>query len=199
MNDVTLESYLRRLGASLGDCGPEERAEILSDIRAHVEEACEGAQERATALQEVLAKLGHPAALAESYRAAGLLEAAASRASSPATIIRAVTRWALMGVEGTLALFVLLIGFVSGFAFWAAAACKPFMPDRVGFYWDPPLFTLGHLDTGHKELLGYWIIPVGILVGTLLFIISIRFTRWMIRRRRWASALGLPGQDTRRA
>ena len=61
-----VEAYLRDLEALLTGLGPGERAEVLSGVREHIEDALAGGpQPGARDVQTVLAELGPPEAVAD--------------------------------------------------------------------------------------------------------------------------------------
>ena len=67
------------------------------------------------------------------------------------------------------------------------AALKPFFPDHVGLWWNPPaLFALGFVREPEPrfEILGWWIIPLGLLAGCLLWLGTSRLLRGSLRRYR---------------
>jgi hypothetical protein len=43
---------------------------------------------------------------------------------------------------------------------------------------------------GFHELLGWWIVPIGIVLGAGLYLLTIRFGRWGIRHLRRARRAG---------
>ncbi len=178
-----LGPYLKRLQRALGEIDAGEREEILSDIQALVRERVEGCGE---SMEVALSRLGPPEALADAYRVEGLLSQAA-HGSSPLGLIRAASRWAVGGLMGFITAAVVFCGYVFGFAFMAVAIAKPFLPSRTGFWIDPDSVLYG-IEVGPRsmdsEVLGYWIIPVSILLALLSFILTTRLARWIIRHRK---------------
>jgi hypothetical protein len=47
----------------------------------------------------------------------------------------------------------------------------------------------GAAPVGGKELLGWWLVPIGLLVGLGLFFLTARFGLWSIRRLRRAGPI----------
>ena len=68
---------------------------------------------------------------------------------------------------------------------------KPIMPDRVGAWLGPHGFTIGVMDGLPRgtDILGWWLIPVGLIGGAMFLIGTTRFLRWMLR---YASGKHLP-------
>jgi hypothetical protein len=187
-----IEHYLLHLRTALGRMPDAEKAEILSDIRNHIEErvAASPAGEAAV-VAETLAALGSPETLAASYRRERLM-ARATASGEPGLLLHAAFQWALTGLRGSVAFVALLIGYSIGIGFVVCALLKPFLPSHVGLWIDPPAFSLGYLSPDARvgrELLGWWIIPIGWTVGPLALIWTTRFVQWLFGRRRAKSDL----------
>ncbi|HEY1203940.1 MAG: DUF1700 domain-containing protein [Bryobacteraceae bacterium] len=181
-----IERYLLRLRAALGRLPDDEKAEILSDIRNHIEERLSDAAEgQAEIVTETIAALGSPESLAESYHRERLM-ARASVSAAPTALLHATFQWALTGLRGFLAFLVLLLGYSLGLGFLVCALLKPFLWNHVGLWLDPPAFSLGYISPdwhGARELLGWWIIPIGYTVGPLFLIWTTRLVQCLLRRR----------------
>ena len=181
-----IERYLLHLRTALGRMPEEEKSEILSDLRSHIEERLSGAEaDQAGVIAETIAALGSPESLAASYHRERLM-ARATASAEPALLLRATFQWALTGLRGFAVFLVLMIGYSFGLGFVVCALLKPFMPNQVGLWVDPPAFSFGYLSpaqrTGH-ELLGWWMIPLGWTVGPLLLIWTTRLVQWLLRLR----------------
>ena len=129
----------------------------------------------------------------------------------PWVLLRTTLRWGLTSLTGLVVFFVTLIGYGCTIVFYLCALLKPIFPSRIGLwlaaqhtlslgYWNgrssetevyglsvrPPISfvfgTLGPTDGPIRELLGYWLIPVGFLCGALFFIAITIFVRWLIGR-----------------
>jgi len=175
-----------RLRAGLGPMPDAEKAEILSDIRNHIEERIADAP---TGQEEIvaatIAALGIPETLAASYRRERTLVRAA-HSSSPAELLNAAFQWAMTGLRGFLVFLALLLGYGFGLTFLVCALLKPFTPNSVGLWMNGSVLTLGAISQpapGAHELLGWWIIPIGYVLGPLSMICSTRMVRWLLRRR----------------
>jgi hypothetical protein len=163
-----------------------EKAEILSDIRNHIEERLSGSSGGQAAIAaETIAALGSPETLAAAYRRERLM-ARAIASPAPTLLLNATFQWALTGLRGFLAFLALLIGYSLGLGFLACALLKPFFPHHVGLWLDPPAFSLGYFSAAgnlKQELLGWWIIPLGLVTGPLSLVWTTRLVQWLIRRR----------------
>lgn len=187
-----IEHYLLRLRTALGRLPDAEKAEILSDIRNHIEERLTASSEgHPEIVAETIAALGSPESLAASYHRERLMARACASGAPPA-LLRATFEWALSGLRGFLAFLALLVGYSMGLGFLACAVLKPFLPQHIGLWVDPPSFSLGYIDPsirGARELLGWWIVPIGYTIGPLALIFTTRLVQWLIRRRRSRSPL----------
>jgi hypothetical protein len=109
------------------------------------------------------------------------------------------------------AFLITVAGYGCAAVFAGSAFLKPMFPSRIGLwlqphnaltfgYWDgrgintevygvsvqaPASFVLGTLgptDGPVKELLGPWLVPIGIVFGVFLLLGTTVFVRWFIRR-----------------
>lgn len=178
-----IDSYLINLRRSLGNLPAEEVQEILREIRGHILERAEASGELTEERMVLILKaLGRPEDIAPLYQAEALVSRA--RASlSPLLILRGALRWAMVSLLGFLSFLVALFGYAMGFGFFLTAVLKPFLPDRVGLWWGPDNYGLGTRDSASPatELLGWWIVPVGLLAGTVLVILTTRLLRFLLR------------------
>jgi hypothetical protein len=178
-----IDSYLMNLRRSLGELPAEEVNDILREIRGHILERAEAGGELTNEkLVAILKALGKPEDIGPLYQADALVARARS-SFSPVLIFRTVLRWAMMSVLGFVTFIVGLLGYGAGFGFIISAILKPIFPDRVGAWADGHGFTLGFRDGPGQanDLLGWWIIPVGVIAGAILVIGTTRFLRWMLR------------------
>ena len=192
-----IESYLTRLRASLRGLPAEQVEDIAREIHSHLIESAGTDRERLT---EALARLGDPATLGSAYRMDDrALRAQSSR--SPILLLRLVMRWATRSLEGLGALVVAFLGYGTALIALGCALVKPFMPDRVGLWVQkvPPddwSFQLGRVATAPidaREVLGWYIVPLGILVGAIALTATSRYLLAKVRKfrsARSASAVG---------
>jgi hypothetical protein len=191
-----LEDYLGDLRARLRGLSEAEVEDILAELRSHVRESgAPGREPTEAEVTALLARLGSPAELAEAYLADRLIQEA-QRTRSPWRLLKALFRWSAWSAVGGFALCGVLVGYVVAASFFLAALVRPFRPDRTG------LFRLGdelslHLGLSSgpvppgEELLGWWIVPLGLLLAGLAYGLTVSFARWAIRRYR-RGPLALP-------
>jgi uncharacterized membrane protein len=192
--DARMEIYLNRLESALGGLSPEYKDDILREIRAHIMDSAEHSADHAGAVDRVLRLLGTPEELAARYTAECQLERA-SRSFSPWVLLRTCWQWARLGIKGTLAFFVGVIGYSLALALTATVFVKPFLPSRVGMWIGAEGFKIGVSDHPEqmRELLGNYFVPVMALAAFLTAIATTHLLRWMMRKR--APGLVVPAAD----
>ena len=186
-----IDAYLMSLRRALGSLPPAQVEEILREIRGHILERAEAAGELdEKRLVAILKALGRPEDIAPLYEAEALLERA--RASwSPLLLLRGALRWAMVSLAGFGAFIVGLSGYGAALALGICALLKPFMPQVVGFWWGDGIYAFGVADAGEPaaELLGWWIIPVALLLGAAALILTTRALRRLLRLARFRPAV----------
>src|SRR5262249_33540990 len=91
--DNHIADYMRGLDTALGGITPEQKNDILREIRGHITESVSGSAEPDKALERVIRMLGNPRELPERYRTEALLTRA-SRSFSPWVLFQTSWRWA---------------------------------------------------------------------------------------------------------
>ena len=219
----SIDQYCARLGKALQGVPPAERDDLITEVRTHILERLEAQEDvTAPAVEDVLRAVGEPAELASEYRTDAMLHRA-MRSSSPWLLVHATLRWAMTGVAGVVAFLAVVVGYGSAAVFMLSALLKPLLPSRIGLwlgpeqtltfgFWNgrlsggemygismrPPasfvLGTLGTTDGPVRDLLGVWLIPIGIVCGFLLFFATTLVARWWIAkfsRTRWKGSPAL--------
>ena len=192
-----IESYLRRLRASLRGLPAEQVEDIVREIRSHLVESTGSDRER---LSEAFARLGDPATLGRAYRMDDLaLRAQTSR--SPLLLLRLVMHWATRSLEGAGALVVAFLGYGTALIALGCALVKPFMPGRVGLWvqrvppddWSLQLGRVATAPTDAREVLGWYIVPLGLLVGGIALTATSRYLLAKVRKFRAARSASMIG------
>ena len=181
-----LDTYLAQVGRRLNGLPEAEARETLAELRSHVLDRAAGDLSPAS-VEAAIAALGSPrdvARLNVTERVATHVEAD----RSPISVVRAIGRLAGLSLYGFFAFLVTLTGYMTAAAFLITAAVKPFLPKQAGLWWitradDPLTFSLGVVDhaPAGRELLGWWIIPLGIAVGIGLGLLTWRFGLFSVR------------------
>jgi hypothetical protein len=181
----TVDAYLKSLRRELRELLDEDAEEIVEEIRTHIFDKTSG-EEPPGAVTTTLAALGTPQELAERYRTEELLERA-RLARSPKYLMRATLRWAGLSVMGLLVFALSGLGYGLGGGLFLLGVLKLLHPSTTGVYG-----TFTDHDSSFNwqsggpnkpgELLGWWLVPLGILIGGGLLLVTFRFGNWCIRR-----------------
>jgi hypothetical protein len=99
--------------------------------------------------------------------------AAAGRTLDPRSVFLGLLYNTSRGAKAVGASFLYGLGYLLSLGFLLVALGKPFSPDRIGlFVRSGGGLVMGILDqppAGSTELLGYWIIPVGIVLSVVIY------------------------------
>lgn len=192
-----INEYLQKLRAALRTLPAEQASDIVEELRSHiVEKAAAGGELTPAAVDSAIADLGKPEELAGLYLADDLqVRALASR--SPLLILRSLFRWASLSFAGFWVLMGALAGYFVAAALVACALLRPMHPLTAGLWMIPDgtdyeislRLGFGSVPPGSRDLLGWWIEPIGLMVGIGLFILTSLFGLWSIRRLRRASPI----------
>lgn len=187
--EAQMTDYLARLRPALTGMTVSEREDIVEEIRMHIRERLSDEQ---ASLDQVLAGLGPADELAQQYRT-GLLMQRAQSSISPVVILRAALRWATTGLEGFAVFVIALIGYATGVSFLLLALMKPFFPANTGLWVGPDQFnfsfrmgaTMTNPASPVHEVLGWWLIPVCLVIGSLSLVLTTKLLQFLFRRFRW--------------
>jgi hypothetical protein len=191
-----IDAYLGRLRGRLRGANEEEIREIVDELRSHIlDKAAASSQLNDEVNGEItlagvdaaLAGLGSPEELASQYMTDTLL-ARAEVSRSPLQILRSLFRWASLSVAGFLVLLVSIIGYGTGISFFLVALLKPLHPETAGLWiWRNSgditysvRLGFGTVPAGARELLGWWIVPVGFALGFGLVMLTTYFSLWCV-------------------
>jgi HAAS domain-containing protein len=194
-----IEAYLVKLRAQLRGFNDQQVAEIVAELRSHMIEklAVAGDAVAPAQVDAILAALGTPEELANQYITDNLL-ARAEVSRAPLHILDSLFRWASLSVAGFFVLISSVLGYFFGAVFILVAILKPFHPHTAGLWLlhdntgDPELsFRMGFGSTplDGRDLLGWWIVPLGILAGCALVTLTTRSALWCARRYRGSRVL----------
>jgi hypothetical protein len=194
-----IEAYLARVRAQLRGFNDQQVAEIVTELRSHTIDklAISGDAVTPSQVDAILAALGTPEELAGQYITDNVL-ARAEVSRSPLRILDSLFRWASLSVAGFFVLISSVLGYFFGAVFILVAILKPFHPQTAGLWLlhdstgDPEFsFRMGFSSTppDGRDLLGWWIVPLGILAGCALVTLTTRFALWCARQYRKSRAL----------
>jgi len=193
-----IDAYLNRLRCRLRGLSDQATGEIFAELRSHINEKAEAGGAMTTAsVDAALVALGSPEELASEYVTDELL-ARAEVSRSPIHILESLFRWASLSVAGFFVLLGSIAGYFLGAAFILVAALKPFHPETAGLWVTRDAtgdlaFSLhlgfGSAQVGGREVLGWWIVPVGLLAGCGLVILTTRAALWFVQQYRRSRAV----------
>ena len=189
-----LETYLTQVQRYLTGLPDAEAREVIAELRSHVLDKVDGVV-TPQRVEAAIAELGTPKEVARvnvTERVVAHIEAH----RSPLSVLRGVVRLAGLSAYGFFAFLVSFTGYAMAAALLITAAVKPFWREHAGLWLVPDpkdnwSFSLGVSDVPHgRELLGWWIIPIGIGVGLLLGWLTWRFGIFSVRYMRRSAQRG---------
>src|ERR1700691_3315557 len=180
-----IDGNLGRLRARLRGLEDEDIREIVEELRSHIMDKAATAGEASgeitsAGVDTALAALGSPEELSSQYMTDNLL-ARAEVSRSPVQILKGLFRWASLSVGGFFVLLGSIVGYFFGTVFILVALLKPFHPHSAGLWIFPNgsgdfemSFRLGFGSppVGGKDVLGWWIVPIGWVAGCGLVMLT---------------------------
>jgi hypothetical protein len=181
----TIDAYLAALRKQLRDLMDEDVKDIVEEIRTHILDKTSG-DDPADSVPCTLAALGTPEELASRYRTEELLKRA-RMARSPGYLVRSLLRWAALSIAGIIVFLISVIGYCLGGGLFILGALKLISPHKTGIWgvftshnWSLAFQSGG--QNGGKDLLGWWLVPIGLILGGALLFLTFRFGLWSIRK-----------------
>jgi hypothetical protein len=182
-----IEDYLKEVRAGLHGIPNAQAVEIVQELRSHILDRAETAGEvTEAAVAAALERLGRPKEVAAMYVAENIVTRA-EKSFSPWLVLKGLFRWAGISTAGVFVFFTSLTGYVIAVSLAISAMMKPLAPGRVGLWRigeDNYSLRMGLTSTppSGTELLGWWIIPVGLTFGIGLFLLTSQFGLWSLRK-----------------
>jgi Protein of unknown function (DUF1700) len=193
-----IDSYLNKLRGRLRGMNGVEAREIVEELRSHImDKAAANGEVTAAAVDAALSALGSAEELANEYMTDNLM-ARAESSRSPVRILNSLFRWASLSAAGFFVLLLTIVGYFLGGVFVLVAALKPFHPQTAGLWVLPDgandiaySLRLGFssIPVGGRELLSWWIVPLGLVAGCGLVTLTTVFALWCARQYRRAHVL----------
>lgn len=193
-----IETYLGSVRARLRGIDETDVRDIVTELRSHItDKVAASGGITAARVDAALAALGTPEELADQYITDNLL-AKAEITRSPVRILDVLFRWASVSVAGFFVLLASIAGYFLGGSFVLCALLKPLHPATAGLWLIPDAsgdstvsLRLGFsiAPSSGKELLGWWILPLGLVIGCGLVVVTTRFAIWSTRRYRASRTL----------
>jgi hypothetical protein len=182
---LKLAAYLRQVRHGLNGLPAAEAQEIVDELKSHVLDRA-GVDLNAAAVETAIANLGPARELSGLYLAERMAERVeASR--SPWLILKTVRRLAGLSIGAFFTFALSLVGYTFGVCLLLTAILKPFLPNNDGLWFKRTAdgFTLSFSITNDptgQELMGWWIIPFGLIAGALVLYLTWRFSLGAVRR-----------------
>jgi hypothetical protein len=193
-----IDAYLAKLRKRLRDLNEQDVREIVEELRSHIlDRANVGGEMSVGKVDVALAALGSPEQLAGEYLTDNLL-ALAEVSRSPLRVLEILFRWASLSVSGFLVFLSSVVGYFLGIAFVLGALLKPVHPQSAGLWIYPAgggnseislRLGFGSPPPDGRDLLGWWIVPIGLLLGCGLVMLTTRFGLWCLRRFRQSRSM----------
>jgi len=196
-----IENYLSTLRSHLRGVSEPYAQEFLAELRSHIYDKISDGETSPASVDEVLTALGSPKELAREFSASVVLDAA-NESKSSLRMLLLLFRWASLSVAGLFVFLGAIAGYFVGGVLLLCAAMKPLHPHAVGLWafhdatGDLNLsFRLGSADppAGAHELLGWWIVPLGVLAALVLILSTSRLAQWCVRKFRASTLAGTLG------
>lgn len=171
------ENYVDRIEAKLEPLRPTARQEIVQELKTHLLDSIQhdGAEQESVRVLNATEKLGRPEAYLEPMLTDRMIEEG-STTYNPRWILKGLGRTLTRGVKKTVQGLLFGIGYLLALIIFALGLLKPFFPEHVGLFYEPgeetQRITFGFLEQteGMTEVLGYWIIPLSLAVGVLIYV-----------------------------
>lgn len=193
-----VRGYLYVLERSLRTFLPKEVvADAVREVESHIRDRVtqvDAVPNEREALERVLNELGPPLRIAQAYAAEMTMEEAAVTGRI-IPIARALFHLAATGFVGFATAFGLLTGYLIGAGFIIVAALKPIFPNNTGLWVRngiPRSFgTMSPAPTDAELVGGYWVIPISLIIGLFILVITHRSARALVRRWRERRAIAI--------
>jgi uncharacterized membrane protein len=168
------DQYFKRLGRELGPLDEQQRRELEMEVQDHLLRSFQeiaGANE-AEKLLLAIEHLGEPAEFVKPLLADKLL-GKASRTLTPKAVFSGLYYYLFGGIKRMLLGLLFGVGYMLSCGLVIMAVLKPFFPKNIGLL----IFADGDWSFGIKihnaglktDALGYWIMPLGLLAGMLIY------------------------------
>ena len=170
------EQYVERIEAKLEPLRPAVRREIEQELKIHLHDSIrhDDADEESVRVLNATEQLGRPEEYLAPIVTDRMIEEGANT-YNPRWIVKGLGRTLMQGAKKTAQGVLFGVGYLLALVVFSLGLLKPFFPEHVGLFYDPGEETnrlafgfLGQTD-GMTEVLGYWIIPLCLALGILLY------------------------------
>lgn len=188
-----IEIYLGRLRQRLRRMKDEDVREIIEELRSHImDKSAAGGPITIASVDAALTGLGDPEELASQYTTDNLL-ARAEVSRSPLRILKSLFHWASLSIAGFFVLLGSFLGYFFGAVLMLVAVLKLVHPRTAGLWISPDAsgdlqisFRLGFgsVPASGRDVLGWWIVPIGWIAGAALVMLTTYIAVWFVRQYR---------------
>jgi hypothetical protein len=184
-----IDAYLNTLRRLLRGVNEADARDIVEELRSHIlDRAAADGEVTPSAIAHALTALGSPEDIAGQYLTDELVKRAQVN-RSPWLILQSLFRWATLSFMGFWVLMISLIGYFFAGSLSLCALLKPIHPATAGLWLIPdPSDTVlslrlgfGAVPVNGRELLGWWIIPLGLILAMGMVLVNLHFGLWSIR------------------
>ena len=178
------DQYFRRVRWFSKSINFKLQEELKLEIQDHLYESFnrEVGESEAERLLNAIDKIGDPEEYIQPMVAEKLLSNA-SQTLNPKTVVQGLYYYILGGAKEFFVAMLVGIGYLISFISAFMAILKPFFPKTSGLLIHKNGgFALGIIDDVkdiRTDVLGYWIIPVGIILSVLIYL---GFTRFLLKK-----------------
>lgn len=187
-----IDLYLAALRRALDEVPAAEREELVREIESHLLEAYAESGDRADLpqterIEAVIDRLGPPSLYADALASEHALRQATT-GFHPASVLRGLAGRMGLGLGQALGGLVFGFGYLALLVVAIATLAKPFVPASGLWIHPGGGWSLSLVDQpGATEVLGWWIIPIGLavlVIGWALLNRALRLLLWLESRRR---------------
>jgi hypothetical protein len=184
-----IDAYLNTLRRLLRGVNEADARDIVEELRSHIlDRAAADGEVTPSAIAHALTALGSPEDIAGQYLTDELVKRAQVN-RSPWLILQSLFRWATLSFVGFWVLMISLIGYFLAGSLSLCALLRPFHPTTAGLWLIPDStdtvlslrLGFGSAPVNGRELLGWWIIPLGLILAMGMVLVNLHFGLWSIR------------------
>jgi uncharacterized membrane protein len=182
------DNYFNRIDKMIRSLDRTQKEETKLEIQDHLLESFQNEKEdkEAVKLLNAIEKMGEPEEYLKPMVADKLLTKA-SNTMSPLIILKGLYYYLYGGIKRFIVSLSFIMGYILALCFLVIAILKFFIPNSTGLFLYPDgdlKFGLDINAAAAKEILGYWIVPIGIGLSSLTYFILTRFLRSLKSKKR---------------
>ena len=170
--------YFRRVKRCAKPLNSNQQEELILEIQDHLLESFkqETGDYEAEKLLNAIDKLGDPEEYLRPIIADRLLSSA-SNTLNPKTVFKGLYYDLFGNIKGFLLSVAFSLGYLAAFVFAVLSILKIFFPDNIGFFINETGGILIGIIGGESlktDILGYWDVPLGLLVSSIIYLVLTR-------------------------